>query len=433
MNGHEPGTPVGDLKVAFAADDAAGVRAILHRHPELKALLDEPIGPFDSPAIMNVRGRAMLDVLLDAGANIDGRSRWWAGGFGLLDHADPALASYAIERGATVDAHAAARLGMLDRLHELVTSHPSVVHARGGDGQTPLHFAGTTDVARYLLDCGADIDARDIDHESTPAQYMVKERQDVARYLVARGCRTDLLMASALGDVDLARRHLAEDPGRIDMRVNQEWFPKVDPRAGGTIYQWTLGSDMSAHQVARRFGRPDVLTLLLERTPVEGRLVDACWAADESAAHAILREHPDIAGRLSDRDRRDVAHAARNNQADVVRLMLECGWPVDARGQHQATPLHWAAFHGNAGMAETILRFSPPLEATDADFHGTPLGWAIHGSLHGWYAQTGEYGATVTALLRAGARRPDVVGGSADVQDVLREFALNLSRSSGAC
>ena len=84
---------------------------------------------------------------------------------------------------------------------------------------------------------------------------------------------------------------------------------------------------------------------------------------------------------------------------------------MDARGQHQATPLHWAAFHGNDEMAEAILRFGPPLEVTDADFHGTPLGWAIHGSEHGWHCESGDYAATVEALLKSGAKVSDVVGG----------------------
>ena len=395
------------LKVALAADDADRVRALLHRHPQLKALINEPGGSFDSPAIVDVRSREMLDALLEAGADINARSRWWAGGFGLLDSADPELAAYAIERGAVVDAHAAARLGMLDRLRELVSRDPSMVHAGGGDGQTPLHFARTTEVARHLLECGADIDARDVDHESTPAQHMVKERQDVARYLVSRGCRTDLLMASALGDLDLARRHLEADPCCIRMRVNAEWFPMGDHRAGGTIYQWTLGFHVSAHQAARTFGHDDVLALLLEHTPVEARLIDACWMTDEPAAKAIRREHPGTVETLSEADRREVAHAARNNQSDAVRLFLECGWPVDARGQHHATPLHWAAFHGNAGMTATILRFNPPLEATDADFNGTPLGWATHGAEHGWYRRTGDYAATSALLIGAGARRAD--------------------------
>jgi hypothetical protein len=418
---------VAQVKAAFAANDADRVRAMLDRHPQLKALINQPLGPFDSPAIVNVCSREMLGVLLDAGADINARSRWWAGGFGLLDSAEPELALYAIERGATVDARAAARLGMLERLRELVSNDSSVVHARGGDGQTLLHFASTIAVAAYLVDHGARIDARDVDHESTPAQYMVKERQDVARYLVARGCHTDLLMASALGDLDLARRHLDMDPASIRTRVNDEFFPMVNPKAGGTIYQWTLGFHVSAQQVARTFGHRDILTLLLERSPADVRLIDGCWRADEPTIQAIRREHPAVVESLSEGDRREVAHAARNNESTVVRLMLECGWPVDARGQHQATPLHWAAFHGNAEMVKTILGFDPPLEAIDADFNGTPLRWAIHGSQHGWYCRTGDYDATVEALSRAGARRPDAIEGSPAVQEVLRRYSLSSS------
>src|SRR5262249_28320369 len=146
------------------------------------------------------------------------------------------LAAYAIRRGASVDIHAAARLGMLDRVRELIAADAELVHARGGDGQTPLHFASTVDIAAYLLDEGAAIDARDVDHESTPAQYMIDDRQQVARYLVERGCKTDILMAAALGDIELVRRLLDAAPGMIRMRVSEEFFPMISPKAGGTIY-----------------------------------------------------------------------------------------------------------------------------------------------------------------------------------------------------
>lgn len=59
------------------------------------------------------------------------------------------------------------RLGMMAKLRELVAADPDVVHARGGDGQTPLHFTSTVEVAEFLLANGAEIDARDVDHEST--------------------------------------------------------------------------------------------------------------------------------------------------------------------------------------------------------------------------------------------------------------------------
>jgi ankyrin repeat protein len=407
---------------AIGSDDAAGARLLLEAHPMLRAKIDEPLGPFDSPVITRVRSKEMLDVLLAAGANLNAKSQWWAGGFGLLHGASTEVAAYAIERGAIVDVHAAARLGLLDRLRELVEADPELVRARGGDGQTPLHFAASVEVAKYLLDHGAQIDIRDLDHASTPAQWMLDNRRDVARYLVARGCQTDLLMAAALGDLELARRHLDADPDCIRLRVSEQFFPMVNPRSGGTIYQWKLGWYVSPHQVARKFGNEDVLRLLEERSPIDVKLIDACWMGDEARALAIHREHPHLVDRLGEADRRMVAHAARNNETAVVRLMLQCGWPLDARGQHQATPLHWAAFHGNDEMAQAILRFGPPLEVTDADFHGTPLGWAIYGSEHGWNCESGNYAATVETLLKAGAKVSDVVKGTEPVRQVLRRY-----------
>ena len=430
---------VEQIKQALQADDADRVRGLLDSDPELKAKINEPLGPFDSPAIVNVRSRPMLDALLDAGADLNAKSRWWAGGFGLLDWASPELAAYAIERGAIVDVHAAARLGLMDRLRELIALKPDLIHARGGDGQTPLHFASSVEIAAYLLDQGAEIDARDIDHESTPAQYMVDTRQEVARYLVARGCNTDILMAAALGDLELVKKHLDLDPDCIRMQVSDEFFPKINKQSGGTIYGWTLGFYLSAHQVARKFGHEDVLQLLLDRSPEPVKLIAECWLGDDAAVRSLRTKHPNIADSFTDVDRRQVAHAARNNETAVVRLMLESGLPVDAVSQHQATPLHWAAFHGNVEMTKILLGFGPPLEARDADFNGTPLDWAVHGSENGWRRQTGDYAGTVAALIAAGAEVPATIKGSEAVRDVLRRHSAAARNrrtamwSAGAC
>jgi ankyrin repeat protein len=339
-----------------------------------------------------------------------------------LHSAPPELANYAIARGATVDVHAAARLGLLDRVRELVTADPALVHARGGDGQTPLHFASTVPVAEYLLDCGADINALDVDHESTPAQYMSADRQDVARYLVSRGCRTDLLLACALGDLALCKKHLEADPACIRMRVSREYFPIINPKSGGTIYQWTLGFYISAQGVARKFGHEELVRFLDEQSPPALRLVEACWSGDAERAKAILRERPKAIEELTDADKCQVAHAARNNELPAVKLMLQSGFPVDGTSQHHATALHWAGFHGNREMVEQLLARGASLEALDADFHATPLGWVTHGSENGWYAQAGDYAGCVDAMLRAGAKLPATDSGSAPVKAVLEKW-----------
>ena len=404
------------LKAAVIAGDARQVELLLEQHAELKARINDPLPDYgfgDTPLFAAVQrsNRGVIDALLRAGANINARTHWWAGSFGVLDDAARAdrpawLAPYLIERGAIVDVHAAAALRMFEKVKELVSANPALVHARGGDGQTPLHFAPTKEIAEYLLDNGADIDALDIDHESTPAQYMVRERQDVARYLVTRGCRTDILMASALGDLELVRKHLEADPVCVRMSVSDEYFPKKNSRAGGTIYIWTFGAHKTAHVIAREFGHEDIFRLLLDHSPDELKLALACELGEESIFKSMLSSHPNLVQMLSENDRRKIAYAAQSNNAEAVRLMLTAGWPVDARGQHGATPLHWAAFHGNTAMVQEILRYKPPLEIWDENFDGKPLSWAIYGSVHGWHREKGDYAGTVEALLQAGAEPP---------------------------
>ena len=104
--------------------------------------------------------------------------------------------------------------------------------------------------------------------------------------------------------------------------------------------------------------------------------------------------------------------------------MLDAGLPVTARGQHGATPLHWAAFHGNAEMVRAILSHDPPLETVDDDYRGTPLGWAVHGSENGWHRETGSYAATAEALLEAGAAPPEKLAGAEDVREALRRYGV---------
>jgi ankyrin repeat protein len=421
-----PDDILNQARKAFHSDDAPAIRRLLDQFPEFKARINDPLGPFNSPAIMGVRSRAMLDALLDAGADINARSKWWAGGFGILDCASPDLAAYAIERGATIAVHAAARLGMLDSLRALISADPALVNARGGDGQTPLHFAATVAIADYLLDQGADIDARDVDHESTPAQYMIAKRQDVARRLIQRGCKTDILAAAALGDIELAGRLLDAEPEAIRMRVSDECFPMIGLHAGGTIYQWELGWHVSAVQVARKFDHPEMVAFLMTRSPADEKLLNACWLHDEALVRSLLAQDADIAATLTSAGRRQLAHAARNNDTAAARLMLEAGVPVDTYGQHHATPLHWAAWHGNAELVRLILARGPSLDDRSNDYQGTAANWAVHGSQNGWYLPAGDHAAALELLLDAGVALPGEVAGTEPVREVLLRYTARL-------
>jgi hypothetical protein len=171
-------------------------------------------------------------------------------------------------------------------------------------------------------------------------------------------------MATALGDMDLVRRHLDRDPACIRMSVSEDWFPKQDPRAGGTIYIWTVGAQRTAHSVACDFGHEQVLQLLMERTPENLKLALARELGDEAAFQEFLSKHPDAARTLSEADARKLPSTAQNNNTNAVRLMLEAGWPVDTqvrvRCERQRCTGLGSTF--NAEMAREILRFHPALE-----------------------------------------------------------------------
>jgi ankyrin repeat protein len=401
--------PTDPLLEAIQANDAAAVARVLDQHPDAKARLDEarPGAGFGQTALMAAvqqGNREIIEVLLRAGANINQKSHWWAGPFHVLDDAWRTrwMPSFLLERGAVLEIHHAVRLGRMDDVRRILAEDPGAIHARGGDGQLPLHFAQTVEMAEYLIDRGADIDARDVDHESPAAQWMVQDRQAVARALVARGGATDILMATALGDVESVARILDVNPGAIRTAVNAAYFPMRDPRAGGTIYIWTLGANKGAHAIAGELGREDVWRVLMDRTPDAMKLAVACELGDGDLVAHLLAGQPDLAATLSPEEWRRLPDAAQSNNTAAVRRLIEAGWPTDPRGQHNATALHWAGFHGNAEMARVLLEHGAPVNLKGDDYDGTPLDWALHGMER--RCSTGDYAATVAALRAAGGR-----------------------------
>jgi Ankyrin repeat len=399
-------SPLELFKAAVEAGDVEQVRQLFMSHADLVDKINEPMFGFDSRAVHVARNNLeLLDLLLARGADLNARTTWEKGGFGLLEQVSPEQAAPLIARGARIDVWAAAHLGMFAELKQLIANDPTLVQAKGGDGKRPLHFASTVEIARFLLEHEADIDAIDDDHDSTPAQHLIADYPEVAAFLVANGARSDLLLATALGDIGLVRRHLDADPGAIAMRVDRDWFPMIDTAPnGGHIYQWTLGFHVSAFDVARKRGHTEVLALLLERARPLDRLLDAVWCGDEVRADAALADDPQLVQRAPEKVLRLVADAARNNNTAAVRAMLRRGFPVTAKAQHEGTVLHWACFHGNPEMVAEVLRHNPPLDMLDHDFEDPPMGWLVFGALHCWRGMsTKKHAACAPALLAAGA------------------------------
>ncbi|MDF2775605.1 MAG: ankyrin repeat protein [Geminicoccaceae bacterium] len=419
-------TPEERLHDAFRRRDASAVRRVFQQYPEFRKRINDPVFDFNSPAIVAYANDVeMVDVLLEFGADPNRRSEWWAGGFHALYSATGAAADRLLAAGAVPDACAAAHLDRPELLERLIAEEPARVHERGGDGQTPLHFARSRAVADLLLDAGADIDARDVDHRATPAQWMLDHkrgagRYELACYLVERGAATDIFLAAALGLTDRARAMAQSDPGLLDLRTSRGEYGEKPP-SSYHIYFWTIGDGRSPLDVAAQFEHAETLEAMLAFASPVQRLQSYCSRGDAERARNLVREHPGLVASMTPEQRRAISDAAWNGNARAVALMLELGFDPSAPGHDSGTALHVAAWEGSVETVRILL--DHPIGRTlvsvkEGRYGATPLGWCCHGSVHGNTSH--DHAGVARLLVDAGAELGrDTAEASPAVQAVL--------------
>jgi ankyrin repeat protein len=461
------GDPVEAFRAAIRSGDAGRLRKLMESHPELREQVNAPLFAFGARPIKHARRHPeVVDVLLRYGADINLKSDWWAGPWGVLEDADDATAEFMISRGAVVDIFAACHLGRIDRVRELLDADPSLVHARGGDGCLPLHFARTAEIIDLLLERGAEIDARDVDHEGTAAQWAVpspigkteaneKQRRGLARvrHLLERGAAADVFMAAAVGDVERLREVIAADPGALEARVGSPESSRTFHRSsrvvkealearvgspgyapcpvapGGHIYVYSLGTTKTPHEVAAEFGSDACLEVLLEHSTPKQRFLAACAAGDEAAVRQALREQPDLVATLTAQEQAALPNAAWNGRVEGVRVMLDAGFDPLAQGPDGGTVLHCAAWQGWSEIVELILNHPRArglgerlVNATEPTHQSTPLGWCCHGSRN-CGNPAGDYPRVARLLCEAGGKPGHNTADAVDaVAIVLREY-----------
>lgn len=406
--------PMEQFKRAVHRRDASTLRRLLEQRAEVREAIDAPVFGFDSPALLAAGDNLdLVDVLLEFGADPNKRSEWWAGGFHVLHGARGAVAERLLAAGAVPDACSAASLDRPDLLAGMLAADPARVHERGGDGKTPLHFARSRQVVDLLLDAGADIDARDIDHRSTPAQWMLGDspdeaRHDLARYLIERGASADIFLAAALGITGRAQAMLDADPALLELRTGQGEYAEKPP-SSYHIYLWTIGPNVTPLQAAAKFRHFETLEAMKPFASPEQRLLLACHRGERDEARAIVRTHAGIVQRLGPDDQRALTDEAWTANAPAVELMMELGFDPSVpsvTGATGGTALHCAAWEGSVECVAAILRYPAGralIEVRDATHHGTPLGWCAHGSVHCGNARA-DHGEVARLLIAVGAR-----------------------------
>ena len=420
------GRELEQFKQLVYAKDAEKLDKLLTAHPKLRATLDDPHFWFGSTALIIVKERLdVVDVLLKHGADIKATSQWWAGDFTLLEGTSPQAAQKLIERGAVITAHAAAEQAWLDWLAAAYARDKTIIKQRGGDGKTPLHYARDPQVMDWLLERGADLEARDLDHASTPLQWMLGENNlDAARELVKRGAAVDIFAAVILGELDLVKEALQANPQAIRARVNQAGYDLAPPADGSHQYVYTFNAaGLSPHQAALEYGRDEIFAYLLEQSPPDVRLLAHCAEGDAEAAREIAAAHPKIVEQLKEGDQRQLIHAAWTNRVDSVRVMAALGFDLHIYDDDKMMPLHTAAYHGFAAVIRVLLDAdeAPPLTWVNG-YGGTALTTALYGRQHSW-RDDGDFPACFQLLVDAGSevRAEWLPTGDEAIDEILRK------------
>ena len=204
----------------------------------------------------------------------------------------------------------------------------------------------------------------------------------------------------------------------------------------------TDAEGLTPYALAVRMGRTFLTGRLLQagaRAEEAGPLdvfLGACARGDRSAAGYMVRQQPDLLAQASTNDAGHLAAAAFEGRRKAVSLMLDLGFPPDARGEF-GSALHMACWRGHAETVRALVAGGADLELAN-DFGGTPLDTTVFGAFNCHDSQGGmttwglpedvrhgDYPGVARALLEAGADASvvnDFPTGRADIDAVISHW-----------
>ena len=348
-----------ELLAAWKAGDPDAIRVVIHKHP--KFLSDHASWLPKKMSEAEIRS-ASFDVA-DAQLAI---ARWYnfVDWKRLSEHADAvgAEGSPVALFEAAVDAVVE---GNTTTLALLLREHPELVRARSTRVtffDPPVHRAT---LLHYVAANGVEGH-----HQKTPANVV-----DIARMLLEAGADVDALAGFyGGGHTTMSMVVSSGHPARAGVQVA---LAETLLDYGAAIEGRGTGEWVSPLRTALAFGYTDTAEALVRHGARVDSLPVAAGLGRESDAARLLAS-------ASPEDRhRALALASQLGHAHVVRLLLDAGEDpnrYNPKGNHaHATPLHHAALSGHDAVVRLLVERGARLDIKDTIYEATPLGWAEYG------------------------------------------------------
>ena len=233
--------------------------------------------------------------------------------------------------------------------------------ANPNDGESVYHAAQLyrRECLELLLAHGADLSSRNATYGNTPLYFLAGHREsDRNAATVVEGMRW-LLEHGA--DPNVTSDDLNETP--LQCLARNGWGPTIAElfAAHGADLDLRRADGRSAYTLAVRSGNSAMAEWLRRRgadtsgvTAID-ELLGACMRADEPKARAILFASPGLIQKLTKEDGGTIVQAVYERREASVRLMAELGFDLTVEGPWDGTPLHRAAWLGDAGLVKVLL------------------------------------------------------------------------------
>jgi ankyrin repeat protein len=264
--------------------------------------------------------------------------------------------------------HYAALLGLHTIARFLICDRSQDVNARGFQrNETPVSVAcrwGSTEVARVLLEHGANTEIRD-DDDWCPLERAV-ENADIEIFRVLLQLGADPMSGDK---TDMTTLHLSSAQGQpAAARLLLEYGADPDCRAMDDKTPLHWASNEAVAQVLIEYGADLNAVDKHNCTPL-----DIALSKQRVKVASLLRENGARANEEDDSKNSPLHVAAANGQSADVRALLENGADVNAKGKGSGTPLHFAS---DSEVARILLHHGADPNARNS-FDRTPLHLAM--------------------------------------------------------